>query len=110
MIRVGMRSTSSFLIYIDLEKALKAGIKFYVSDNGVVLSKGDGDGYIRPKFFKKVTRLGGTPLQGWAEQDVGLKETDATESGSFVPENVSKEDILTDNIEETTKELEDLKV
>lgn len=61
-----MRGSSQVLIYVDLEKALLAGIKFYLSDNGVVLSKGDETGYLQPKFFKRVTRLDGTPLPGWA--------------------------------------------
>lgn len=61
-----MRGSSQVLIYVDLEKALLAGIKFYLSDNGVVLSKGDETGYLQPKFFKRVTRLDGSPLPGWA--------------------------------------------
>lgn len=37
-----------------MEKAMKAGIEFYVSKNGVVLSSGIG-GVIAPQFFKRVT-------------------------------------------------------
>ena len=53
------------LIYVDLDKALRAGIKFYLSSNGVVLTKGDSTGYLRPEFFKLVTDIEGTPLPGW---------------------------------------------
>lgn len=49
----GMRNSSSILIYIDLPKALAAGLKFWRSENGVVLSEGDENGLIRTEFFKR---------------------------------------------------------
>ena len=51
----GMRSTSTILVYLDLPKALEAGIKFWRSENGVILSAGDdGEGKVGMQFFKRV--------------------------------------------------------
>lgn len=50
----GMRSSSKVLIYIDLEKALEHGIKFFLSRNNVILSEGDEYGKIEPFLFKCV--------------------------------------------------------
>ena len=50
----GMRNSSSILIYIDLPKAICNGLKFWQSENGVILSEGDEDGIIKVEFFKKV--------------------------------------------------------
>lgn len=50
----GMRSTCQVLIYVDIDKAIADGIDFFLSDNHVVLSAGDKDGYIAPKYFKAV--------------------------------------------------------
>jgi 2'-phosphotransferase len=47
----GMRNSSGILIFIDLEKALKAGLKFWKSANGVILSEGDESGIISSKYF-----------------------------------------------------------
>jgi 2'-phosphotransferase len=56
----GMRASSSVLIYIDLAAALDAGLKFWKSDNGVVLSEGDERGLVGSQFFKQVEeRKGG---------------------------------------------------
>ena len=49
----GMRKTANVMIYIDVEAAMDAGINFYVSANGVILSDGI-NGVIDPKFFSKV--------------------------------------------------------
>ena len=51
----GMRKTCEILIYLDLEKALKDGIQFQKSENGVILSPGVGEkGLIEPKYFQKI--------------------------------------------------------
>ena len=60
-----MRASSEILIYIDVQKAMDAGIKFYLSSNGVVLSEGDDDGYIQPYFFKRVETPDGQPVEDW---------------------------------------------
>lgn len=56
----GMRNSSSVLVYIDIQKAMEAGVKFWKSENGVILSEGDGNGVISLQFFSKVEdRTGG---------------------------------------------------
>ncbi|XP_052827416.1 tRNA 2'-phosphotransferase 1-like [Octopus bimaculoides] len=47
----GMRSSSEICIFINLAKALYFGIKFFLSENMVILSQGDQDGRIHPTFF-----------------------------------------------------------
>ena len=51
----GMRSTSQIYIYINGEKCAKDGIKFFRSDNGVILTAGEKEeGLLPVKYFKKV--------------------------------------------------------
>ncbi|PVH97556.1 hypothetical protein DM02DRAFT_597433 [Periconia macrospinosa] len=50
----GMRNSSSILIYIDIQKALKAGIEWFVSENGVILTAGNEDGLLGCEFFERV--------------------------------------------------------
>ncbi|KAG5674334.1 hypothetical protein PVAND_004309 [Polypedilum vanderplanki] len=49
----GMRKNCQIFIEIDVEKAMKDGINFFLSNNNVVLSSGL-DGVIHPKYFKVV--------------------------------------------------------
>ena len=51
----GIRKNAEVYIYIDVKRAMENGIKFYESDNGVILSPGLGeDGIIIPEYFSKV--------------------------------------------------------
>jgi 2'-phosphotransferase len=50
----GMRNTSSILIFIDLQKALDGGLKFWKSTNGVILSEGNESGIIPIQYFLRV--------------------------------------------------------
>ena len=51
----GMRSTSQIYIYIDGKKCATDNIKFFRSDNGVILTAGENDdGLLHVKYFKKV--------------------------------------------------------
>ncbi|UJR25689.1 hypothetical protein I4U23_007040 [Adineta vaga] len=50
----GMRSSANLYIYIDMEKALKDGLKFFLSTNNVILSPGNEDGYIPTRYFRSV--------------------------------------------------------
>ena len=50
----GMRKTSTILIFLDLPKAIDAGLKFGVSDNRVVLTEGDSEGLVSLTLFKRV--------------------------------------------------------
>lgn len=58
----GMRKSAEVFIYIDVSKALSQGIKFYVSDNGVILSAGNENGIIPPELFLKVEDKQGNSL------------------------------------------------
>lgn len=58
----GLRKDAQVFIYIDLEKALTEGLKFYESENGVILTEGDEQGYLKPKYFLKVTKNTGMRL------------------------------------------------
>ncbi len=49
-----MRKSSQILVYINIQKALEAGIKIHLSDNGVVLTDGNEKGYLTPEFFERV--------------------------------------------------------
>ena len=55
----GMRTSSQIFIFINVQKALDAGIKFFLSDNGVILTEGDAEGFLRPEFFEKVENAKG---------------------------------------------------
>ena len=51
----GMRNTSNILIYIDLSKAMnEGGLKFWRSENGVILCAGNEEGIILIKYFRRV--------------------------------------------------------
>jgi 2'-phosphotransferase len=52
-----MRTSSQVLIFVNLEKALAAGIKFYLSSNGVVLTPGNQLGFLETKFFARVEKI-----------------------------------------------------
>lgn len=49
----GMRNNTNLFIEINLEAAMKDGIKFFISKNNVVLTSGI-DGVLETKYFKKV--------------------------------------------------------
>ncbi|KAG7051290.1 Tpt1/KptA family RNA 2'-phosphotransferase [Colletotrichum scovillei] len=52
----GMRKDAEVLVYVDVERALREeeGIKWWVSENGVVLTEGDGEGVVPCRLFKEV--------------------------------------------------------
>lgn len=65
----GMRGTSEIVIFLDVPRALQAGVPLYRSANEVILSPGL-DGAIKPELFEKVIRLkDGTVL--WPEAPGG---------------------------------------
>lgn len=53
------RPNSTLLIYLDLPKALEAGIKVYTSANGVILSPGDEKGVIGKEYWRLVEKVQG---------------------------------------------------
>ena len=48
----GFRSESNFCVFIDVNQAIRDGIKFYRSANDVILTRGN-DGLLPPKYFQK---------------------------------------------------------
>jgi 2'-phosphotransferase len=59
----GMRQNCTVLIYVDLHKALDAGVEFFKSENGVVLTEGiDGTGCLPKEYFKTVVSNKGMVL------------------------------------------------
>lgn len=61
----GMRQSAQVLIYIDVQKALDAGIAFFLSENGVVLTEGDEHGFLSPEYFLRVEDRQGRLIPGW---------------------------------------------
>jgi 2'-phosphotransferase len=60
-----MRRSCQILIFVDVQKALDSGIKFFLSSNGVVLTEGDERGFLSPIFFARVANAEGVPVSGW---------------------------------------------
>lgn len=79
----GMRNSSTVLIYVDTSAALDAGIKFWLSDNGVVLTEGNEKGLLPVEVFARVEDRAGLGVlveegkvvreapQSWAEGKKG---------------------------------------
>lgn len=50
----GMRKSSTVLMFLDVGRALAAGVKLWVSDNGVILSEGNAEGLVPLELFGRV--------------------------------------------------------
>lgn len=79
-----MRTSAQILIYIDVQKALDAGIKFHLSENGVVLTEGNERGFLAPEFFSRVETRQGELL-------LGHREGTASEAAVLSPETITEE-------------------
>ena len=66
----GMRNSSQVFIFIDIQKAIDAGIKFYSSENGVILTEGNEAGFLKPEFFLKVQDAQLKPIAGWEKAEI----------------------------------------
>jgi 2'-phosphotransferase len=66
----GMRHSCTVLVYLDMAKAMDAGIKFFKSENGVVLTEGL-DGHLPKEYFSKVVSKKGDTL--WPLADAKRK-------------------------------------
>lgn len=53
----GLRRDTEVHIYVNLASALVDAIKFYESENGVILTSGNEKGYLEPKYFSKVINI-----------------------------------------------------
>uniref|UniRef100_A0A8C4QVR7 2'-phosphotransferase n=1 Tax=Eptatretus burgeri TaxID=7764 RepID=A0A8C4QVR7_EPTBU len=58
----GMRRNCEVAIYIDVVTALQDCLEFFWSKNKVILCPGDEHGFLLPKYFSKVVRLGQQPV------------------------------------------------
>merc|ERR1712192_21606 len=52
----GMRYDAQIAVYIDLPRAVRSGIRFFRSANGVILSKGLG-GAVPPEFIESIWHI-----------------------------------------------------
>ncbi|XP_029964867.1 tRNA 2'-phosphotransferase 1 [Salarias fasciatus] len=63
----GMRKDCDLAVFIDVPRALADGVEFFWSENGVLLTPGDVEGKLLPKYFTRALRLRPTrsvlPLQ-----------------------------------------------
>lgn len=57
----GARLSSNIFIFIDMKKAMEDGIKFYLSENKVILTSGM-DGVLLPKYFVKIISKDGKQI------------------------------------------------
>lgn len=85
----GMRGNVEVAIYLDVQKALDAGIELYRSENGVLLTEGF-DGIVPPAFFERIIDVqAGTLLsvEEYASKngDVVSKVGSSTDSSSPKP-------------------------
>ncbi|KAJ3780524.1 KptA family-domain-containing protein [Lentinula aff. detonsa] len=67
----GMRKSCDIFIFINVPKALAAGTKFFLSDNGVVLTEGNDKGLLGPEFFLSVQNAKREALAGWEGESAG---------------------------------------
>jgi len=81
----GMRKDAEVLVYVDVEKSLReaeagdgGGIKWWMSENGVVLTEGDKDGLVPTRLFREVVGR---------QQDVGVLMRDGEEV-AYLPEGL----------------------
>lgn len=53
----GMRKNCDLAIFIDVPKALSDGIQFFWSENRVLLTAGNAEGKLAPKYFSRALKL-----------------------------------------------------
>ncbi|KAA0709669.1 tRNA 2'-phosphotransferase 1 [Triplophysa tibetana] len=59
----GMRKNCELAVYINVPKAIADGIRFFWSENGVLLTPGDPGGMLAPCYFSRVQQLKPTGLE-----------------------------------------------
>ncbi|CAF90715.1 unnamed protein product [Tetraodon nigroviridis] len=53
----GMRKDCDLAVFVDVPKALADGLEFFWSENGVLLTAGNTEGMLPPKYFSRALRL-----------------------------------------------------
>ncbi len=67
----GMRSSADVLVWVDVKRsAREGGIKWWRSENGVVLTEGDGKGEVKLEWVRWVERRG-TGEVIWRNEGMG---------------------------------------
>lgn len=68
----GMRRSAQVHVWVDVARAVRAGIAFYRSQNGVILSPGNSDGYVPCEYFARVEDGAGRAWRDgeWRRDDV----------------------------------------
>ena len=84
----GMRTNCNLFIEIDMDRAMKDGITFYLSKNNVILTAGI-DGVIAPKYFKRVMDKN-QKIIFEGKNEIEIEEEKKFEEGEIV--NKSKDD------------------
>ncbi|XP_030622502.1 tRNA 2'-phosphotransferase 1 [Chanos chanos] len=59
----GMRQNCDLAVYINVSKALSDGVPFFWSENGVLLTPGDADGILAPRYFSRALKLKPSPCE-----------------------------------------------
>ncbi|CAJ1353473.1 unnamed protein product, partial [Effrenium voratum] len=54
----GMRHSCEVAIHINLQAAIDGGVKLMQSSNGVILTPGEGEGVLAPRYFTSAVWLG----------------------------------------------------
>jgi 2'-phosphotransferase len=81
----GMRGDAEVLIYVDVGRAMKAGMEWYVSENGVILTEGEGKGEEVPSELQETEMMMGNmgPSQGGNANGNGIEVgAEAGQNGS----------------------------
>ena len=54
-----LRRGSTLVVYVDIRKAMKDGIKFYRTDGGAIITRGNRNGVLKPKYLTAYELLDG---------------------------------------------------
>lgn len=55
----GMRATAQIMIWVDVKRSLAGGLKWWKSANGVILTEGDANKFVKMEWVDRVERRGG---------------------------------------------------
>ncbi|KAL0572071.1 tRNA 2'-phosphotransferase [Marasmius crinis-equi] len=84
----GMRKSATVFIYVNVPLALTEGVKFFLSDNGVVLTEGDEKGFLSTRYFEKVEireKDSVKALEGWETKRDAPQTESASNSAPSLP-------------------------
>jgi 2'-phosphotransferase len=92
----GMRSDAQILIYVDIRKALKAGVEFWRSENGVVLTEGavveGGAKMLTSEFWDVVVEIEAGIGVLWKQGQGVMRELPVELKGKGIPRGKDRVD------------------